>query len=105
MAEYEISNIPGSIDFECNSDAVKRTVQNAKNLLMTEKGEVPYDRLRGFDPALYHQPLPALRGALIPELNRVMMWEPDVSVAAASAQRLPDGETLITVILDVHISE
>ena len=49
MAQYIITNIPEQIDFEIDNDDVGRTLQNAKNLLMTRMGEVPYDRLRGFD--------------------------------------------------------
>lgn len=65
MALYTIDNKPGDIDFECGSDPVKRTLQNCKNLLMTRMGEVPYDRLRGFDASFYSLPLPLLNSRLI----------------------------------------
>ena len=81
---------------------VARTVQNAKNLLMIQMGEVPYDRLRGFDPALYHLPMEEMRMALLPELDRVMMWEPDVEVASATAKIDDNGEILITVVIEVR---
>lgn len=35
MAQYIITNEPEEVDFECDNDAVARTLQNAKNLLMT----------------------------------------------------------------------
>ena len=45
MAQYQITNRPAPIDFECNSDIILRTIQNAKNLLMCRMGEVPYDQM------------------------------------------------------------
>lgn len=100
MALYQIDNIPSPIDFQ-GSNLVTRTLQNAKNLLMCQKGEVPYDRLRGFDPKMYDLPIPELRQKLVPELDRVMAWEPDVNVNDAEATLLPDGSVYIKVILDV----
>jgi len=100
MALYQIDNIASPIDFQ-GSDLVARTLQNAKNLLMCQKGEVPYDRMRGFDPKLYDLPIPELRQKLVPELDRVMAWEPDVDVNDAEATLLEDGSVYIRVILDV----
>jgi len=105
MARYIITNEPEEIDFEIGDNMVARTVQNAKNLLMTQMGEVPYDRLRGFDPALYHLPLQEMRQALLPELDRVMLWEPDVEVAEATAEENGDGEIVIRAIIEVTITE
>ena len=101
MAQYEISNIPGSIDFECNSDKVKRIVQNAKNLLMCRMGEVPYDRQRGFNPALYDLPIDELQSLLLPELDRVMLWEANVEVVSAEAT-LEDGQTVIRCVIEIN---
>ena len=56
MARYIIDNLPGPIDFE-GTGMVRRTVQNCKNLLMLRMGEVPYDRLRGLNPALFDLPV------------------------------------------------
>ena len=105
MARYIITNEPEAIDFEIGDNMVARTVQNAKNLLMTQMGEVPYDRLRGFDPALYHLPIQEMRQALLPELDRVMLWEPDVEVAEATAEEDGDGEIVIRAIIEVTITE
>lgn len=105
MARYIITNEPEEIDFEIGDNMVARTVQNAKNLLMTQMGEVPYDRLRGFDPALYHLPLQEMRQALLPELDRMMLWEPDVEVAEATAEENGDGEIVIRAIIEVTITE
>lgn len=100
MAQYEITNIPGVIDFECGSDFVRRTVQNAKNLMMCRKGEVPFDRQRGLDPALLDLPFDELQAALLPELDRVMLWEPDAEVVRATAT-VKNGQTVIRCIIEI----
>lgn len=100
MAKYQIDNIASPIDFQ-ESDAIKRTLQNAKNLLMCHMGEVPYDRYRGFDPALFDMPIGELQSALLPELDRVMMWEPNVEVLEAEATLLDGGGVYIKVILEL----
>lgn len=104
MALYQIDNIEAPIDFE-ETDLIKRTLQNAKNLLMCKMGEVPYNRYRGVDPTLFDLPLPSMRMELLPELDRVMMLEPDVNVVDAEATILPNGETYIKVIVNVGIRE
>lgn len=105
MSQYIITNRQEPIEFEIKTDMVARTVQNAKNLLMTQMGEVPYDRLRGFDPALYHLPIDEMRMALLPELDRVMLWEPDVEVVEATAEVDENKEIHITAIIEVGIDE
>ena len=100
MAKYQIDNIASPIDFQ-ESDAIKRTLKNAKNLLMCHMGEVPYDRYRGFDPALFDLPIGELQSALLPELDRVMMWEPNVEVLEAEATLLDGGGVYIKVILEL----
>ena len=104
MAQYQITNRPERIDFECG-DLTTRTIQNAKNLLMCRMGEIPYDRYRGFDPALYDLPLPELREKLLPELDRVMLWEPDVEVVEAKAELDKDGSVIITATIEVTFDE
>lgn len=105
MARYIINNRPEPIEFEIGNNPIARTVQNAKNLLMTRMGEVPYDRSRGFNPAMYHLPIDKMRAALKPELDRVMMWEPDAEVVEATAEADRNGDILITVTIDVDIEE
>ena len=100
MAQYTINNLPSPIDFQ-EGDTVMRTVQNAKNLLMCCMGEVPYDRYRGFDRGLYDLPIAEFENELLPELDRVMMWEPDVEVAEAHVSLLDDGSLYIEVVIDV----
>lgn len=100
MAKYQIDNIASPINFQ-ESDMALRTLQNAKNLLMCRMGEVPYDRYRGFDPALFDLPMDELRTRLLPEIDRVMMWEPDVEVLEAEATLLENGDVYIKVILEL----
>ena len=40
MATYVIDNRRQVIDFENSTDMIARTIQNCKNLLMTQMGEV-----------------------------------------------------------------
>ena len=101
MARYVIDNAPFPIDFQ-GDDFVQRTLQNAKNLLMCHMGEVPYDRYRGFDVSLYDLPMEKLNSELLPELDRCMMWEPDVEVVEADARLMEDGSIYIQVILEVN---
>jgi len=111
MAYYAITNQGAEIPFEDCTDEVSRVVQNAKNLLMTQMGEVPYDRLRGFDMALYNLPIDQFRAELPREIDRIMLWEPRVSVKSATAEMLratnhiQDKDVLITVVIDVKIQE
>jgi hypothetical protein len=104
MAQYQIDNVASPIDFQ-EDDIILRTLQNAKNLLMCSMGEVPYDRYRGFDEELFDLPFDDLRSELLPELDRLMMWEPDVEVVDAEATLLDDGSTYIKVILEITIGE
>ena len=100
MAKYQIDNLPAPIDFQA-TDKTRRRLQNAKNLLMCRMGEVPFDRFRGFDAALQELPMPVLRGELLPELDRLMLWEPGAEVLSAEATLLDDGGLYIKVILEI----
>lgn len=104
MASYQIDNIASPIDFQ-GSDRLRRVLQNAKNLLMCRAGEVPYDRYRGINPALYDLPIEQMRSELLPELDRVMLWEPDAEVSDAEATLLPSGQVYIKAILEIGIDE
>ena len=104
MAQYQIDNVASPIDFQ-EDDIILRTLQNAKNLLMCHMGEIPYDRYRGFDPALFDLPIEEMREELLPELDRVMMWEPDVEVVDAEATLFKDRTVYIKVIVEVTIDE
>lgn len=104
MAQYQIDNVAAPINFQ-EDDIVLRTLQNAKNLLMCQMGEVPYDRYRGFDTSLFDLPFEEFKEELLPELDRVMMLEPDVEVIDAEAAKLPDGSTYIEVTVDIPMDD
>lgn len=102
MGLYTINNLPAPIDFETR-EFVARTLQNAKNLLRCYKGEVPYDRMKGIDPAVYHKDYARLQAVITQEVERVLRWEPDVNVQAARCKILSDTELYIEA--DVEIEE
>lgn len=104
MAQYQIDNIASPINWQ-GDDIIQRTLQNAKNLLMCRMGEVPYDRFCGFDPMLYDLPIDEMETELLPELDRLMMWEPDIEVIDAEATLLDDGSVYIKAIIEVTIEE
>lgn len=101
MAQYEITNEQQEIDFECTNDETQRILQNAKNLLMCRMGEVPFDRQRGLNPAIFDMPVDEIMEELLPELDRVMLWEPGVEVASASVTFSKDGEIIIHCIVEL----
>ena len=105
MGQYQITNEPQEICFECGQNRVLRRLQNAKNLLMCQMGTVPYDRYRGFDYALFDLPFGELKDALLPELDRVLMWEPAVEVVDASCALDEHGRVLITVTVETDEEE
>ena len=105
MAIFYITNQPEPIDFSCNSDILLRTIQNAKNLLMCRMGEVPYDRYRGLNPAIFEMTIDEMQEEIIPELDRVMIVEPDVEVADAEVSMMEDGTVLIEVALEIKVGE
>ena len=105
MAQYTIDSLPAPIDFGADRSPLKRTLQNAKNLLMCRAGEVPYNRYRGLTPELLDMPLPEMESELMPELDRVMSQEPDVEVVDAEVERLDDGDIHITVTLETAVKD
>lgn len=107
MALYEITSEDLPLDFECTmeSDMLERTIRNAKNLLMCQKGEIPFDRQRGIDQSLFDLPFDQANGLITQELDRVMLWEPDVEVDSAWLERDERGETIVHCILEIKIGE
>lgn len=104
MPYFKLDNIPGEIEFQ-ESDPLRRALQNAKNLIMCRMGEVPYDRYRGFNPRIFDLPIEEFRQELMPELNRLMMWEPDISVVNAEANLDENGEVYILATVYTNIGE
>lgn len=100
MAQYLITNQPGPVDFEEGREA-ERILQNCKNLIMTRMGEVPYDRMRGLNPAVWDMPMEELNTQILPEVDRVLAWEPRAKAVSASAGMDRNGETVISVVVEV----
>lgn len=110
MARYIINNLKEEIPWEENESDISRVVQNAKNLLMCHMGELPYDRYRGFDMNEYGQPLSDFQSRLPMEIERIMAWEPRVTVISCEAEMVQtdderDMDVLITVIIETNINE
>lgn len=101
MAKYEITNEQEPIEFEVD-DERRRIIQNAQNLLRTRMGEVPFDRMRGFDSALFDLPAEEFRARLMPEVDRLLLWEPRVSAAQADFRLNENGETVIRVVIEIE---
>lgn len=103
MAMYTIDTRQSPINFESNNDILQRTLQNVKNLLMCRMGEVPYDRKRGINPALFDMPINKVNEQLMPEIDRVLGWEPDAEAVSAVATQDENGDTVITVVVEVNL--
>ena len=78
-----------------------RAVQNAKNLLLLRKGEVPYDRMRGFDWSLFDLPAEEFASLLLPEMDRVMLWEPDAEIV--DARHFHDGNGTLIIEAEIEV--
>lgn len=107
MALYEITSEKMPLDFECtvSNDIIERTLRNVKNLIMLRKGEIPYDRQRGLDQAIFDLPYIEANTALLPELDRCLLWEPDAEVYDGWLEIEDDGETVVHCVVDVRIGE
>lgn len=102
MARYRIDNRQEKIDFEIRDDEILRIVTNCKNLIMTRKGEVPYDRMRGLDPALYHKTADDVGLALKAEIARVLRWEPRANLINAWAEYDERGEATVYAEIEIR---
>lgn len=98
---YTISNRPTRIEWEISREPM-RTLQNAKNLLCVAKGEVPYSRYRGIDPAIYDMSMGKLNAVIAQEVRRAMMFEPDAEVKAV---RTDMSEGYLIIEVDVEIDD
>ena len=85
-----ISTADSAIDTEA-TEYRRRTIANAQNLLRLQKGEMPYDRMRGVDPTLYDMTISQAQDVILPEVTRVLAWEPDIHVLAARIRPAGDG--------------
>ena len=106
MALYEITSEEMPLDFDCTltSNMIDRTLQNAKNLIMCRMGEVPYDRQRGLDPAIFEMPYYEANALLLPELDRCLTWEPDAEVFDGWLE-IVNGETIVHCVVEIKLGE
>lgn len=100
MALFTIDNEPAEINWKAQ-EPIQRILQNAKNLLMCAMWEVPFDRTIGFNTTRFELPEQRFREELMPELDRLMMFEPNVTAVSARTKRREDGSISIRVVLDV----
>ena len=101
MANYEINTETLPIDFECKDEPLRRVLQNVKNLLMTRRGEIPFDRQRGLDQRLFDLPIEEARAILLPEIDRALLWEPAAEAVSADITQKSDGETVISCVVKI----
>lgn len=101
MSAYVVDTVDGAISFECR-DTVSRVLQNVKNLLMTRRGECCFDRQRGLDPALFDLPEIEMRQRLMPEIDRVLLWEPRADAARAEVYRDANGTVRLRVTVEIE---
>ena len=106
MALYEITSEPADLDFECTviSNIIDRTLRNVKNLISCRKGEVPFDRQRGLDPAIFDLPYFEANALIVRELDRCLLWEPDAEVYDGWLE-LRNGETIVHCVVEIRIGE
>ena len=102
---YIIDNRPRDIDWSLRGATVDRKLQNARNLMRLHMGEVPYDRLRGIDMQLYHMSINDMQEELLPELDRVLLWEPFVDVAEATVALDENGDSIIEATVEIDLEQ
>lgn len=104
MAQYEITNEDLPLDFECTMDKsfVERTIRNAKNLIMVQRGEIPFDRLRGLDPEIFHMTIREANAHITRFLDQALLWEPDVEVVSGWIELNEDGKSIIHCVIEVE---
>ena len=100
MAQYMIDNRPFEIDFT-GGDGIDRILRNCKNLIMTKRGEIPYDRIRGLDDSIFHMPLSKVKEELMPIIDQALAWEPRAMAVSADANFDDNGDLIITIIVEV----
>lgn len=107
MAMYEITSEPGPLDFECTTanDIVQRTIRNAKNLITLRMGEIPYDRQRGLNPAIFDLPYDEAEAIIVQELDRCMLWEPDAEVIEGWIELDDDGEAIVHCVIEIEFED
>ena len=107
MAMYEVTSEQAPLDFECTmvSNMTERTIRNAKNLITLRMGEVPYDRQRGLNPAIFDLPYDDAEALIVQELDRCMLWELDAEVVEGWIEIRPDGESVVHCVIEISFED
>ena len=105
MARYMIDNRPVPLTFDIGDDDTARTILNAKNLIMTVRGEIPYNRLCGMDADIFDMPINEANERLMEAVDEALEFEPDAEAVDARAWLDANGETVIEVTIDVTENE
>lgn len=104
MMLYQIDNRQTPIPFEgLEADPEQRVVQNCKNLLMINRGEIPYDRLRGLSGELDEMPLRRLQEEILKEIDLALGWEPRANAVEAFCSLDDNGQVVIECVIDVRV--
>ena len=105
MARYVIDNRPVPLTFDVGDDDTARTIMNAKNIIMTVRGEIPYNRLCGIDADIFDMPINEVNDVLMEAVDEALEFEPDAEAVDAKAWLDANGETVIEVTIDVTENE
>lgn len=81
---------------------MERVAQNCKNILRTQMGEVPYDRMLGLSPELYSMPVMRMNEIILNEAEMALAFEPRAKVIAARAYQTEKMETVIEVTIEIE---
>ena len=105
MARYVIDNRPVPLTFDVGDDDTARTIMNAKNLIMTVRGEIPYNRLCGIDADIFDMPINEANDVLMEAVDEALEFEPDAEAVDAKAWLDINGEMVMEVTIDVTESD
>lgn len=105
MARYVIDNRPVPLTFDVGDDDTARTIMNAKNLIMTVRGEIPYNRLCGIDADIFDMPINEANDVLMEAVDEALEFEPDAEAVDARAWLDINGEMVMEVTIDVTESD
>lgn len=96
---YVIDNRKTDIDWE--ADGVDAILQRAKNIMMTMRGEVKYDAMRGIDPELLAKPVNYVNDRIASALDEALKNDGDMNVRWARCEPDENGGLIITAGIEI----